>query len=137
MSEFAAPYDYALAALAGWALLMMVLAFLSTQGTPRERTASGHPTRDYSDPVYRRGRAHLNAVESAGPFVAAVVAAILAGAPPFWVNLLASLFLVARIAMAVVHVGTENQPLRSACFAVGLVCILGLAALGAVGAFAP
>ena len=130
-----APYAHALAALAGWALLMMVLMGLSVRGTPRAKTESGHPVRDYADPFYRRSRAYLNAVETAGPFVAVTVAAILTGAPPFWVNLLASVFLVARIVMAIVHIRTENQPLRSACFAAGFFCVMGLAALALVGAF--
>nr|WP_281494200.1 MAPEG family protein [Jannaschia sp. S6380] len=120
--------------MAGWAVLTTVLAALSTCGKPQIRTESGHPARDYSDPFYRRTRAHLNAVESTGPFIAAAVAAILIGAPPFWVNLLASVFLVARIGMAIVHIGTENQPARSALFAVGLFCVIGLAGMALVGA---
>ena len=131
-----APYALALASLAGWALLMPVLAFLSSHVSPRGRSDSGHPVRDYGDPAYRRSRAHLNAVENAGPYVAATVAAVLAGAPPFWVNLLAALFLVARIAMAAVHVGTENQTLRSLCFGASMICLLFLAALALVGAVA-
>lgn len=134
MTEIFAPYAPALAVLAGWALLMIVLAFLSVRATPRARTDGGLPVRDYSDPAYRRSRAHLNAVENAGPFVAATAAAILAGAAPFWVNLLALLFLVARIAMAVVHIGTENQPMRSLCFIAGLLCSLGLILLALLGA---
>ena len=57
---------------------------------------------------------------------------MLAGAPAFWVNLLASLFIVARIAMAIVHIKTENQSLRSTCFAVGWFCMLALAVLAVV-----
>ena len=136
MNAIAAPYGLALGALGGWAMLMSVLAFLSISGTPRDRTPSGHPVRDYGDPYYRRGRAHLNAVESAGPFLAACLAAVLVGAPAFWVNALACLFLVARIAMAVVHVRTENQLMRSMCYAVGVVCVLGLAVLAILGALA-
>lgn len=134
MTEIFAPYALALAAIAGWALLMIVLAFLSVQATPRARTQSGLPVRDYSDPAYRRSRAHMNAVENAGPFVAATVAAILVGAAPFWVNLLAVLFLVTRIAMAVVHIVTENQPMRSLCFVAGLLCTLSLIGLALLGA---
>ncbi|CTQ33575.1 MAPEG family protein [Jannaschia rubra] len=130
-----APYSHALAALALWALLLIVLTGLSGHGTSRRRTDSGHPARDYSDPAYRRSRAHLNAVETSGVFVAATVAAILAGGPPFWVNLFAALFMVARIAMAAVHIGTENQMLRSACYVAGVVCTLTLAVMALIGAF--
>ena len=130
-----APYSHTLAALAGWALLMIVLMGLSTMGEAKARTEGGPPVRDYSDPAYRRYRAHMNAVESAGPFVAAALGAMLVGAPPFWVNLLALVFLAARIAMAAVHIGTENQPARSACFTLGLLCVFGLALLALFGAF--
>lgn len=130
-----APYAHALAALGGWALVMFGLLIASVTGKARERTASGHPVRDYSDPAYRRSRAFQNAIEIAGPFIAATLAAVLTGASPFWVNLLSSVFLVSRIAMAVVHIGTENQPLRSACWFVGVICCIGLAGIGIVGAF--
>lgn len=136
MAEVFAPYAHALASLGGWAILMLVLGFLSVIGTPRASTRSGHPVRDYSDPFYRRNRAFLNAVEIAGPFVAATVAAVLVGASPFWVNVLASVFLTSRIAMAAVHIGTEIQPLRSAFWVIGLICCLALAAMAILGTFA-
>lgn len=128
------PYSPALAALAGWTLLTMVLTFVSTRGTPRARAGSGHPVRDYADPVYRRSRAHMNAVETTGPFIAALVAAILTGASPFWVNALTILFLLARIGMAAAHIATENQPLRSGFFALGQLCVILLAGFAIAGA---
>jgi len=135
MDMFAA-YSHALAAMSGYALLMIVLTALSVVGRgDDQRTASGAVKRDYANPVYRRARAQANAVESAGPFVLATVAAILAGAAPFWVNLLAALFLVARIAMAAVHIGTENQPARSAFWSISMICVLALGVLGLFAAF--
>ncbi len=136
LRSVAAAYGHALVALAGWAVLMPVLAILAVATPYGERTPSGHPVRNYDDRGYRAHRAQMNAIEAAGPFVAATAAAILAGAPPFWVNLLASAFLVARIATAAVHVGTVNQTARSATWAVGLLCTLGLAILAAWSAFA-
>ena len=132
----AALYGHALVALAGWAVLMPVLAILAVAIPYGERTPSGHPVRNYDDRGYRAHRAQMNAIEASGPFVAATAAAILAGAPPFWVNLLASVFLVARIATAAVHVGTVNQPARSATWTVGVACTLALAALAAWAALA-
>ncbi|UWQ17811.1 MAPEG family protein [Jannaschia sp. M317] len=129
-------YAHALASLAIWAILSQVLAGVSTIGRTPDRAPCGKPVRDYSNPVYRRERAFANAIESSGPFVAATVAAMLVGASPFWVNLLASVFVVARIAMAVVHVRTENQTMRSAFFAIGLFMTAGLALLALIGAFA-
>lgn len=135
MTAFA-PYAHTLAALGGWAILMAILLILSVVGKPLARTDSGHPVRNYSDPFYRRNRAFMNAIETSGPFIAAAVAAILVGASPFWVNLFASLFLAARFAMAVVHIGTEIQPLRSLLWGVGLICCLALAVMAIIGAFA-
>ena len=130
------PYAHALASLGIWALLAIALIPLSIAGKARAWSGSGNPVRDYSDPMYRRHRALQNSMEASGPFLAAAMAAILAGAPPFWVNLLVSVFVLARIATAVVHVATENQPLRSATWAVGTVCLVGLALLATVAGFA-
>ncbi len=134
--EIFAPYGHALVSLALWSMIVTVLAGLSTAGrTADARCDCGKPKRDYADPVYRRERAFMNAVETSGPFIAATLAAILAGGPVFWVNLLASVFVVARVAMAVVHVRTTNQPMRSAFFSLGLFCIVGLAVLAIVAVF--
>ena len=134
--EYFDAYSHAIASLAFWALLNVVLSMVATRGrTPEGRCDCGKPKREYADPVYRADRAHMNAVENSAPFVAAVVAAILAGAAPFWVNVLASVFLVARIAMAFVHIRTENQPMRSLCYVVGLVCLIALAVMAVIAAF--
>ncbi len=136
MTDAFAAYSHATASLALWGLLMTVLMLMSTAGrTPENRTESGLVKRNYADPAYRRHRAFANAIETTGPFIAVTVAAILTGANPFWVNLLASVFVVARIVMAVIHIATRNQPARSAAFGVGLLCILGLAGLAVVAAF--
>lgn len=129
-------YSHAIVSLALWALLVAILSALSTRGrTPENRCDCGKPKRDYASQWYRSERAFMNAVETSGPFIAATLAAILAGAAPFWVNLFASLFIVARVSMAVVHIRTENQPMRSACFAVGLFCVLALILMAIVAAF--
>lgn len=133
--EFLDAYSHAMAALAAYALLMIVLGAVSTAGrTPENRCDCGQPKRDYNDVVYRRSRAFLNAVEGAGPFIAALLAAVLTGASPFWVNMFASIFIVARVAMAIVHIGTTNQMARSATWAIGTICVVILAIMGLGGA---
>lgn len=128
-------YSHAIAALALWGLLMQVLALWSTRGrTPENRTESGLPKRNYAEPSYRAHRAFANAIESTGPFIAGTVAAILAGAAPFWVNLFASVFIVARLAMAYVHIATENQNARSACYVLSWACMIALGIMGLVAA---
>tara|TARA_R110002094_G_scaffold44158_6_gene56081 strand:- start:2213 stop:2629 length:417 start_codon:yes stop_codon:yes gene_type:complete len=134
MMEAFAAYGHAIFSLAIWSLLVSVLAAVSTSGrTPENRCDCGKPKRDYTNPVYRSERAFANAVETSGPFVASTVAAILAGADPFWVNLLASVFILARVATALVHIRTENQAARSATWGIALLCVI-LMALFAVGA---
>ncbi len=128
-------YGHAIAALALWSVLHLVLGMLSTRGrTPQNRCECGKPKRDYSSVVYRRERAFMNSLEGAGPFIAVTVAAILAGASPFLVNLFASLYLVARVAVAIVHIRTESHAMRSLFFVIGLFSILAqaLVVLGAV-----
>lgn len=128
-------YSHAIVALAGYGLLMFVLTILGVVGRTRDVTdAAGNVLRDYENPVYRRSRAHANAMESVGPFVAATVAAILAGADPFWVNLLASLFLAARVAMAAVHIATTIEWLRSATWTVGFICAISMAVMAILAA---
>ncbi len=130
-------YSHALASFGGFALLLIVLSALSTIGRNAEnRTASGAVKRDYDDVVYRRGRAFMNAVEAGTPFVAATLGAILVGASPFFVNLLATVFLLARVATAFVHIRTTNQTLRSATWAVGVICVVILAVMTILGAIA-
>ena len=129
-------YSHALASLGGFALLIAFLGMVSGRGrTADNRCDCGQPKRNYDDVVYRSNRAFMNAIESAGPFISALMAAMLTGGAPLWVNIFAAVFLVARIATAFVHIRTTNQGLRSATWVVGLVCILSLAVIGIVGAF--
>ena len=129
-------YSHAIASLALWPFIQIVLSMLSNVGLSAEnRTDNGMPKRDYADPAYRRSRAFGNAIEMSGPFIAATVAAILAGASPFMVNVLASVFVVSRIVTAVVHIRTENQMMRSLTWMVGLICVVILAIMAVLAAF--
>ena len=129
-------YGHAVVALALWAILCLVLGMLSTVGRTAENTcACGSPKRDYSNVVYRRGRAFANAIEISGPFIGATLAAMMAGADPFWVNIFASVFIASRIAVAVVHIGTRIEPLRSVVWMIGLICVLALAIMAIVAVF--
>ena len=135
MENFTA-YSHAIASLALWAVMISILGMISTRGRSAEgRCDCGKPKRNYDDPVYRSERAFMNAVESSGPFIAATVAAILIGASPFWVNIFASLFIVARVGMVFVHLRTTNQPARSLFFVLGLVCVLALVVMTIGAAF--
>jgi uncharacterized MAPEG superfamily protein len=135
MMEIFAPYSHALASVALFSLVVMVLAVVSTRGrTPADQAECGKPKRNYANVWYRSERAFANAVENSGPFLGATFAAILTGGAPLVVNILASAVLVARIAMAVVHIRTENEALRSLTFMIGWVGTIGLALVALWGA---
>lgn len=129
MEEFA-QYGHALVAMVGVALLQMLLSPISAMRKTAAGLAPGaQPEADYSDKTYRMHRAYANLAKSIGPFVAVALAAMLAGAPAFWVNLLASLFFAFRVIMLVVHVqglGKPDMSLRSFSYVAGWLMCLGL-----------
>ncbi len=137
MDHFA-QYGHAIASLAGVAMFGLLLGPLSAMRKTALGLAPGaEPQADYSTSVYRWHRAYLNLSETMGFFAASVLAAILAGASPFWVNLLASVFFISRLVLAVVHIrgiGRPDRGLRSFTYVSGwLMCLLlGLFAIGAV-----
>ena len=95
------------------------------------------PEASFENSLYRTARAYLNAAETLTVFTTVVVMCILAGANPFWVNLLASVAMVTRVLMAVVHVraiGQLNGGVRTMLFALGWLIniILAFLAIGAV-----
>lgn len=138
MEQFAA-YSHAIVSVAVFVILTLVLGPVSAvRKAGAGVAAGGTPAEDYGNPVYRWHRAYMNANESVGPFAAAVAMAILAGANPFWTNMLASIFLIARIVVLVVHVagvGAMNQGLRSIVFGIGLFCTVAIALMAIVAAF--
>ncbi len=138
MDQFHA-YSHAIVSVALVAVIAVVLAPLSATKKARLGLVAGAtPEPDYSSLAYRCWRAHLNATETMGTFAAVTFAAILAGAPPFWVNLSASLYLVARLVHSFVHVrgiGAESFGIRTFAFIFGSAMSLLLAALTIVAAF--
>ena len=134
MEQFS-EYSAAIVSLAVFAMLGLLLnpigaALKSSEGI----TAGSMPEADYENRTYRINRAYLNAAEMAGFFAIVTVAAILAGASPFWVNLLATVFLLSRLVVAFIHIrgiGAENMGPRTMIFVVGWAAclILGLMAI--------
>ena len=74
--------------------------------------------------------AHQNAFEVTTGFVAGVIIAHNAHATQSWINLLAVVFIVARIAHGALYLADKGA-LRSACFGVGLLCTIGLFVISA------
>lgn len=138
MEQFA-DYGYAIASLAGVSILGLLLNPLTAvRKMGKGVAAGGTPEQDYADPVYRLNRAYLNLSEMMGFFVAAVVAAMLAGVAPYWVNLLAVLFFLGRLAVLAIHlagIGPMNMGPRTFVFVVGWACALILALMTLVAVF--
>ncbi|QYX55622.1 MAPEG family protein [Roseovarius sp. SCSIO 43702] len=118
-----APYAHAIAAMAGMGLLTLVMSPLSAMKKSRLGLAPGsEPAPDYTSATYRWHRAYGNAAESTGTFALVTAAAILAGGGATWVNWLASLYLLSRIVLAVVHVrgiGKPDMSVRSFIYVFG------------------
>lgn len=133
MEQFS-EYGHAIVSVVAFALIGLILGPVSGARKANEQLEPGAmPKEDYSSLTYRLCRAHQNAIEMAGFFTAVTFAAILAGASPFWVNLLASLFFASRIVMAFVHIRGIGDPQRGPR---SLLYVLGWACCATLGIFA-
>ncbi|MGI9394086.1 MAG: MAPEG family protein, partial [Boseongicola sp.] len=132
-------YSHAIVAIALTALIGLAInPFSAIWKTSNGVTAGGPPKADYEDPVYRMDRTYQNLTEMMGIFAGVTAAAILAGASPFWVNLLASLFFVSRVAVAFVHIKGIGKPVqgpRTFIFVFGWACCVVLALMAIWAAF--
>ncbi|MCV6584937.1 MAG: MAPEG family protein [Marinibacterium sp.] len=128
MTEQFDAYGHAIAALALMVLFWAVIGPVSAIVKERSGAAPGGSVpEDYGNRAYRWQRTYANFVETLPAFVAALVAAILAGASPFWINLFASVFALSRFVMAFIHVRGFGNPisgLRSMSFTVGWAMII-------------
>jgi uncharacterized MAPEG superfamily protein len=123
---------------AHWCLLVAVVApgvlsvLARSQVTVRDYVAS---PRDYSESLtgwHRRAHlAHLNAFEAVPAILAGVLVAELAHAPRLWIDVLAGLFVAFRIAHAAFYIA-DRPLLRSHCWRLGMVCVVGLFVVAAV-----
>ena len=96
--EHFAQYGHALFSLVLVALMAQILNALTGVRKGSLNMAPGEMHKpDYADVSYRLDRTYMNSIETIGFYAVLVFAAILAGASPFWVNLLATLGLLLRI----------------------------------------
>lgn len=112
------------------ALLPYVLGKYAKSGVESDNR---YPREDYDNfpPRNRRAyAAHLNALETFPFFAVAVVIALTMGAPVYMVNVLAVLYIVLRIAHALLYI--FNQPAaRSMVFAAAMAVSIGIFVLPA------
>lgn len=138
MEQFA-DYGHAIVSMAVFAMMGLLLGPVAAARSTAAGYAPGEvPKADYGDFDYRLTRAYQNAMELTGMFTAVTVSAMLAGASPGWVNILASVFLISRIVVAIVHisgVGKPNLGPRTIAFVVGWASCLLLAIIAVLAVF--
>jgi len=109
--EHFAQYSHAMLSIVIWALIVLILSPLSAATKQKTSATPGSSVvPDYSDKAYRLDRAYHNGVETLCVFGLVTIVAIMAGASPFWINLLAAIALILRIAMVYVHVQGIGKP---------------------------
>lgn len=79
----------------------------------------------------RANAAQQNSFEAFPFFAVVVLIAFILQAPAIWVNLLAGLFVAARIGFIYCYV-TDKASLRSICWTVGVICVLGIFVLSVI-----
>ena len=109
--EHFAQYSHAMLSIVIFGLIVLILSPLSAATKQKTSDTPGSSVvPDYADKAYRLDRAYHNGVETLCVFGLFTIVAIMAGAAPFWINLLGSLGLVLRIAMVFVHVQGIGKP---------------------------
>lgn len=134
--ELFAPYSHALVSLALFAVIGQVLSgMVGFRRSNAGLVPGALPAPDLGDPVYRACRTYHNTVDNAGTFAAAIAAAVLLGAAPFWVNLFASIAVIARLAFAVIYirgVGVADMGPRSILYVINSAMTLLIALLAII-----
>lgn len=137
--EYLDLYSHAAVSLAGYAIIALLLAPMSGAARAKAGVLPGQtPPADYASKLYRISRSQANTAENTGAFAAVIAAAVIAGAPHFWVNLFASLALLLRIAMVWVHVqgiGKADMGVRTYLFVASWLMMLLIAILAVFSGF--
>jgi uncharacterized MAPEG superfamily protein len=74
------------------------------------------------------GEAHANCLENLPIYTAVVIALVVTGASSRWLDILAIVLLIARMAQSTLHIGPEQTEMvaaaRFGCYAVQIVCMI-------------
>jgi uncharacterized MAPEG superfamily protein len=121
--------------LAYWCVLVAaLLPYLTVAPAKARRDFDNSKPRDWEEQQEgwrkRLHWAHLNGFEAFAPFAAGVVIAHLAGAPQGRIDLLAVVFVLARVVYGFCYYA-DLATLRSVVWTVGFACVVGLFAIGA------
>ena len=122
-------YHGSLLALTALCCLYIVqLLVVDVAGIKHRHTPGTPVTADPGDPLFRASRAHANTNENFALFSAALLAAIMIGVQPVWVDRLSWAFVFARVIHSLAY-WADVRWLRSAAFVLGLVATVGLIGL--------
>lgn len=115
-------------------LLLLLQLFVADLTAIKAGHKPGHPIpADSGSFLFRSARAHANTNESIAAFVLFAITGILAGANPYWLNLLSLAYVGCRAAyMAAYYIGLSL--IRSIVFGVSMLVLLGMFAT-VVGGF--
>jgi len=73
-------------------------------------------------------RAHANCLENLPIYTAVVIALLVTGASSRWLDVLAIVLLIARIAQSTLHIGLEQTEMitgaRFGCYTIQIVCMI-------------
>ena len=138
MDQFA-QYGLAIASVVIYAVIAQILnAATGIRKGAVDLAPGGSHGADYGDPAYRLDRTYMNTIEMLVFYAAIVFAAILAGASPLWINLLATAGMILRVAANVVYlrgIGAPYGGLRTRIIIAASLCNLAMAVLAFVAVF--
>ena len=142
--EAYAEYVYGIASFVILTLTVLyVLLFLGRSRRIKGVAPGSMPKQDYSDKAYRLNWVYLNCIETLPAFLTVIIAAILRGVSPFWMNLLTTIVVVARLETLVIGVdvvymrgiGQSNGGLCSILFVVGCTGTIAMGVMTLAAAF--
>ncbi len=127
METLVTPYHAAMVSYLVLGALFLAQTLVADAAAMRVQHVPGTPvTGGHDDFLFRATRAHANTNENLPAFVVLSLAAVFLGGDPWWTNALAGAFVLSRLAHMLTYY-FDLRPARSASFAVGLLCLIGLA----------
>ncbi|WP_370306316.1 MAPEG family protein [Sinimarinibacterium flocculans] len=133
MPEFLLPYGAVVAAFGATGVLILVQMLVADVAGIRARHVPGAPVpTDHGLFLFRAVRAHANTNESVAAFVLLSLFGIFNGADAQWLGILAWTYVGGRVAHMLCYYA-DQRLLRSLAFAIALLALLAMAAVGALG----
>ncbi|HYC00884.1 MAG TPA: MAPEG family protein [Candidatus Limnocylindrales bacterium] len=134
MHDWIAPYAATVWAMGmTGALILLQLVVLDVAGIRTGHVPGSTVTADHGNFLFRATRAHANINESIAAFILLALFGVLSGASPWWMNTLAWVYLVARVAHMLCYYAGAQIP-RSISFGISMTALVGMLIVGVVEA---